>query len=89
MMAKDTTFAHLAGIPYIPITPTFPWLGPIGLIPLPSKWSIHILDCLDFSQYDPDQEHDRVLVAHLSHQVRDQIQDCLNQQIKNRASVWS
>jgi 1-acyl-sn-glycerol-3-phosphate acyltransferase len=32
--------ARLLGAPYFPITPTFPWLGPLGLIPLPSKWLI-------------------------------------------------
>jgi 1-acyl-sn-glycerol-3-phosphate acyltransferase len=32
--------ARLLGVPYFPITPTFPWLGPLGLVPLPSKWII-------------------------------------------------
>ena len=30
------------GLPYIPITPTFPWLGPLGLLPVPTKWTIQI-----------------------------------------------
>ena len=34
------TLARLLGVPYLPITPFFPWLGPIGMIPLPSKWII-------------------------------------------------
>ena len=34
------TVARLLGAPYAPITPTWPLLGPLGLIPLPSKWII-------------------------------------------------
>ena len=29
--------ARLLGLPYFPITPTWPLLGPLGLVPLPSK----------------------------------------------------
>ena len=32
--------ARLSGLPYFPITPAFPWLGPLGAIPLPSKWIV-------------------------------------------------
>jgi len=28
------------GMPYLPITPFFPLLGPLGALPLPTKWSI-------------------------------------------------
>jgi 1-acyl-sn-glycerol-3-phosphate acyltransferase len=34
------TLARLLGLPYLPVTPTFPWLGVLGLVPLPSKWII-------------------------------------------------
>jgi 1-acyl-sn-glycerol-3-phosphate acyltransferase len=34
------TLARLLGLPYLPVTPTFPWLGLLGLVPLPSKWII-------------------------------------------------
>ncbi len=35
------------GIPYIPTTPIFPWLGVAGAVPLPSKWRIDVLDPID------------------------------------------
>jgi 1-acyl-sn-glycerol-3-phosphate acyltransferase len=38
------TFAKLMGIPYFPITPSFPLLGPLGMIPLPTRISIKFLD---------------------------------------------
>jgi 1-acyl-sn-glycerol-3-phosphate acyltransferase len=42
VVGKLTSLAEPLGIPYIPITPTFPWLGPLGLLPVPTKWTIQI-----------------------------------------------
>ncbi|MFF2508780.1 lysophospholipid acyltransferase family protein, partial [Streptomyces sp. NPDC058067] len=39
MIGNAKTLARLLGFPYFPITPTFPWLGPLGAVPLPTKWS--------------------------------------------------
>ncbi|MGV7750359.1 hypothetical protein PJM50_29345, partial [Mycobacterium kansasii] len=40
MLADVKPVARLLGLPYAPITPLFPWLGPLGMVPLPSKWHI-------------------------------------------------
>lgn len=85
MIARETFFAGLLGVPYLPVTPTFPWLGPAGLIPLPSKWFIHILPPIDFSEYGPDAEKDRVLVYRLAQKVKNQIQEVIVEQLKNQA----
>ena len=42
VVAKLTRIAKPFGLPYIPITPTFPLLGLVGLLPVPAKWSIQI-----------------------------------------------
>jgi 1-acyl-sn-glycerol-3-phosphate acyltransferase len=42
VIGKLTRIAKPFGLPYIPITPTFPLLGPLGLLPVPAKWSIQI-----------------------------------------------
>jgi 1-acyl-sn-glycerol-3-phosphate acyltransferase len=42
VLAKLTRVAKPLGLPYIPITPTFPLLGPFGLLPVPTKWTIKI-----------------------------------------------
>ena len=47
------------GAPFVPITPTFPWLGPLGLVPLPSKWRIEFCEPIDLSAYGPDAADDR------------------------------
>jgi 1-acyl-sn-glycerol-3-phosphate acyltransferase len=40
ILGNMKTLARLLGLPYLPVTPTFPWLGLLGLVPLPSKWII-------------------------------------------------
>jgi 1-acyl-sn-glycerol-3-phosphate acyltransferase len=88
MLYRETKLASLLGLPYIPVTPTFPLLGPLGVVPLPSKWSIHILPPIDFSAYGPGAEHDRVLVAKMSRMVKEAIQDTIVQKLKERRSIW-
>src|SRR5438105_14437623 len=41
MLADLSPVAKLAGFPYFPVTPTWPWLGLLGMVPLPTKWRIH------------------------------------------------
>jgi 1-acyl-sn-glycerol-3-phosphate acyltransferase len=76
------------GLPYLPITPTFPLLGPLGLVPLPSKWSLDFADPLPMSSYGPDAADDPILVNRLSEQVRHQIQQMIDGRLARRRSVW-
>ena len=48
MIGKLTRIAQPLGLPYIPVTPTFPLLGPLGLLPVPTKWSINIAEPMHF-----------------------------------------
>jgi 1-acyl-sn-glycerol-3-phosphate acyltransferase len=75
LLARVTWFAKSVGIPYVPVTPTFPWLGPFGLVPLPSKWRIAFGEPLDLAaEYGPEAADDRLLVGRLSEQVRATVQ---------------
>ena len=66
--------ARLTGAPYFPFTPTFPLLGPLGLVPLPSRWRIAFLEPLDLSVYPPEAAEDPSLVFDLAEQVRERVQ---------------
>jgi 1-acyl-sn-glycerol-3-phosphate acyltransferase len=76
------------GLPYFPITPTFPLLGPIGLVPLPSKWSIEFGDAVRTDTYGPDAADDPILVNRLSEQVRSAVQRMIDGRLARRRSVW-
>ncbi len=80
--------AKLIGAPYFPVTPTFPLLGPIGAIPLPSRWRIEFCESIDLSGYGPEAADDRALVAELADQVRDTVQKKLFENLVERGSAF-
>ncbi len=80
--------ASLLGLPYVPITPTFPWLGPLGVLPLPTKWYIHFGEPIPIQdmRYRPSEEP--LLATKISNQVRDTIQRQIYERLKTRRSVF-
>ncbi len=88
LLTKVTWLAKSFGIPYLPITPTFPLLGPVGLLPLPTKWFIVFGEPLYFNtEYGPDGANDRILVNKLAEQVRSRIQSMVDEVLPQRKSV--
>ncbi|WP_428263925.1 lysophospholipid acyltransferase family protein [Haliangium sp.] len=88
ILAKFTWPAAPTGLPYLPLTPTFPLLGPLGLLPLPAKWFIHFGEPIDLpGTYGPDAADDRILVNKLADTVRSRIQDMVDQARTQRRSI--
>ncbi|MFI6601848.1 lysophospholipid acyltransferase family protein [Nonomuraea sp. NPDC050536] len=73
------SLARLFGLPYLPITPFFPLLGPLGLIPLPSKWMIEFGEPIRTDEYEPSAADDPMVVFNLTDHVREVIQQMLNE----------
>jgi 1-acyl-sn-glycerol-3-phosphate acyltransferase len=88
VMAKADWVGRPFGLPYFPITPTFPLLGPLGVVPLPTKWTIDFGDPLDLSEHGPEGAKDPILVNRLSQQVRETIQGMIDGRVARRRSVW-
>ncbi len=86
-LADVKILARLLGLPYFPITPTFPWLGPLGLVPLPSKWIIEFGTPIPTSDL-PDPVDDPMLVLNLGDQVRETIQQTLYRLLLTRRTVF-
>lgn len=82
------TVARLLGLPYAPITPTFPLLGPLGLIPLPSKWIIEFGAPIETASHGAAAADDPMLVFDLTDQVRETIQQTLYSLLMQRRSVF-
>lgn len=76
-------------LPYFPLTPTFPWLGPLGLIPLPSKWLIEFGEPIPTAQLPAGAADDALLVHQLVQQVRTAIEESLQRLRARRTTVWS
>jgi len=87
-IADSPLLARAIGAPYAPITPTFPWLGLAGLIPLPSKWRIEFCEPIDVGDLGPEAADDRQLVFEISEQVRETIQQKLYENLVKRGSAF-
>lgn len=88
VIAKADWIGRSLGFPYFPITPTFPALGPLGLVPLPSKWSIDFADPMELAHHGPEAAEDPILVNRLSEEVRSIIQRMIDGRLARRRSVW-
>jgi 1-acyl-sn-glycerol-3-phosphate acyltransferase len=88
ILGDAKTLARLFGLPYFPITPTFPWLGPLGLVPLPSKWIIEFCEPIRTDELGPNASEDPMLVFNITDQVRETIQQTLYTLLMQRESVF-
>jgi 1-acyl-sn-glycerol-3-phosphate acyltransferase len=85
LLYKVRAFSKVLGLPFIPVTPTFPWFGPFGLLPLPARFRIRIgppvavLEALG-----AEAASDDVRVHELNERVRTAVQDLLERALSER-----
>jgi hypothetical protein len=81
---------RLTGLIYFPITPTFPWLGPLGMLGyLPAKFKIRFLEPIDTVELGgAEAAEDKALVQTLSQEIRARVQESLHEMVASRKSVW-
>jgi 1-acyl-sn-glycerol-3-phosphate acyltransferase len=77
LIAKAPALARALGVPYFPITPLFPWFGPLGMIPLPSKWIIEVGEAITTDELGQGAADDPMIVFNITDQVRETIQQTL------------
>jgi 1-acyl-sn-glycerol-3-phosphate acyltransferase len=80
--------ARLIGAPFFPVTPTFPWLGPLGAVPLPSKWRIEFCDPIETAHLGAEAAADRALVLELTERVRDTVQQAVYANVVRRGPAF-
>ncbi|MFE9916317.1 lysophospholipid acyltransferase family protein [Micromonospora sp. NPDC005553] len=83
MLADIKPLARLLKLPYFPVTPTFPLLGPLGMVPLPSKWLIEFCPPIPTAHLT-DSADDPLVVFNLADQVRETIQQTLHTLLERR-----
>ena len=89
MIADLGPVARAFGLPYLPVTPFWPWLGPLGLIPLPSKWRIQFHPPVHVEAHPPEAADDRTFVMGIADQVRATIQKGVYENLKMRRGVFT
>lgn len=88
MLADLKPIARLLGLPYFPVTPLFPWFGPLGALPLPSRWIITYGAPIVPEAVTPDESQDPMAVFNFADRVRDEIQQMLYRALATRRSVF-
>lgn len=88
IIANLTPLKRVTGLPYVPVTPLFPWFGPLGMLPLPSKWFIEFGEPIETAPYAEDAD-DPIVVFNLADQVRETIQQTLHSLLERRPDPFS
>ncbi|MDX6231918.1 MAG: hypothetical protein QOH68_886 [Nocardioidaceae bacterium] len=88
LVGNVPSLARLLGLPYLPITPFFPLLGPLGMIPLPSKWIIEFGEPIRTDAYEPESADDPMLLFNVTDQVRETIQQTLYSLLVDRGNAF-
>ena len=88
LVGNVPALARLLGVPYVPVTPFFPWLGPLGLVPLPSKWLLEFGEPIATEHHDASGPEDPMLVLDLTDQVRETIQQTLHRLLAERGPAF-
>lgn len=88
MIGNLPVLARILGVPYIPVTPTFPLLGPLGLVPLPSKWLMEFGEPIRTDELEDGAADDPMLVFDVTDQVRETIQQSLFTLLRERRTVF-
>ena len=89
MLLNLRRVARLLGFPYFPVTPTFPALGPLGAIPLPSKWVIEFCPPIPTADLGQEAMLDPMVIFDLTDQVRDTIQQTVHKNLLDRRGVFA
>jgi 1-acyl-sn-glycerol-3-phosphate acyltransferase len=89
ILYKSRLAGRATGLPFVPVTPTFPALGPLGLLPLPAKWSIEIGEPLELAAAEPAAANDELYVSRMNEQLRDRVRELVSRGLERRASAWN
>lgn len=85
---QSRILGKLVGISHLPVSFTFPWLGLLGLVPLPTKWFI------DFGQPFLPQNNtsnvmgESILMTQLAEKTHRTLQHMVNKRLAKRRSVF-
>lgn len=88
MIADWHRLARGLGLPYFPVTPLFPWFGPLGAVPLPSNWLIEFCDPVPTDGFAADQWEDADVISELAGKVKDTIAGKLEELLAERGPVF-
>jgi 1-acyl-sn-glycerol-3-phosphate acyltransferase len=85
-LANLTGVARMLSLPSLPITVTFPLLGPLGMLPLPVKYRMYFGEPLRF---EGDASDDDSAIQEKVDVVKDAIEGMLARGVRERRGIFS
>jgi len=87
VIARLYRVGNLVGVPWIPVTPTFPLCGLAGALPLPTRWSMHFGEPIFAAPADSGQDEER-RIAETTERVRTAISTGLTDLLAKRRGIF-
>ena len=88
ILGNVKSLARLLGLPYVPVTPTFPWLGPARRDPAAEQVDHRVRRAGAHRRLRAGSADDPMLVFNLTDQVRETIQHTLYRLLMARRSIF-
>ncbi|RMD83223.1 MAG: acyltransferase family protein [Candidatus Dadabacteria bacterium] len=88
LIGRSAQIGRALGAPYLPITPFFPFLGPLGLIPLPTKWTIVFGNRIHLYRERRFQGAASTDFEAMADRLRRTVQILLRRQLRRRKSIF-
>ena len=86
-LARPGWLAERLGIPFLGASTSLP-LAPLGILPLPSRWSLRFGEPLPAGSGDPGAADDQAQVLALTERTRASLQQMLDEDVAARRSVY-
>jgi 1-acyl-sn-glycerol-3-phosphate acyltransferase len=88
-MMNAKPIARMLNLPYFPLSPLFPLLGPFGILPLPAKYSIYYAEPFHFyREYGPEAVGRPDVIRMLVAKVRERIEEMIAEGLRDRKGVF-
>ncbi len=86
-LSRPGWLAERLRLPLLGLAPALP-LGPLALVPLPSRWSVRFGSPIQVSSYGPVAAEDPSVVTLLTERTRSTLQRMLDEDLASRKSVF-
>jgi len=88
-MANVEPLARMFNLPYFPLSPAFPLLGPIGIMPLPVKYIIRYGEPFHFYlEHGPETVRSPETIRILADKVKEEIEGMLAEGLRERKGIF-
>ena len=88
LLFNASTVGRALGVPFLPVTPSFPALGPLGAAPLPVKWQVEVGEPMDAGAFEAARARDERRTPALEEALRDRVRALVARGLSARGSTW-